>query len=130
MLISECRKQGKPYGLVFDDISGGFTMTQRQGPQAFKVEPLLVYRVYADERPDEVVRGVDIVGTPLTSFSKIIMTADDDAVFNGTCGAESGMVPVSVISPSILVSEIEVEKKEKEQEKPPILPPPTPERSR
>ena len=130
MLISECRKQGKPYGLVFDDISGGFTMTRRQGPQAFKVKPLLVYRVYADGRPDEVVRGVDIVGTPLTSFSKIMMTADDDAVFNGTCGAESGMVPVSAISPSILVSEIEVEKKEKEQEKPPILPPPTPERSR
>jgi len=124
MLIETCRKQGKPYGLVFDDISGGFTLTHREGPQAFKVEPLLVYRVYADGRPDEVIRGVDIVGTPLTSFSKIIMAADDDDVFNGTCGAESGWVPVSAVSPSILVSEIEVEKKEKEQEKPPILPPP------
>jgi TldD protein len=71
-----------------------------------------------------VIRGVDIVGTPLTSFAKIIMAADDDAVFNGTCGAESGWVPVSAISPSVLVSEIEVEKKQKEQEKPPILPPP------
>ena len=124
MLIDECKKQGKPYGLIFDDISGGFTMTERAGPQAFKVNPLLVYRVYADGRPDEVVRGVDIVGTPLTSFSKIIATADDDAVFNGTCGAESGWVPVSGISPSILVSEIEVEKGYKAQEKPPILPPP------
>ncbi len=124
MLIEECRKQGKPYGLVFDDISGGFTMTGRRGPQAFKVNPLLVYRVYADGRADEIVRGVDIVGTPLTSFSKILITGDDDAVFNGTCGAESGMVPVSAISPSILVSEIEVEKRQKEQEKPPILPPP------
>ncbi|HEY3295723.1 MAG TPA: metallopeptidase TldD-related protein [bacterium] len=124
LLIETCKKQGKPYGLIFDDISGGFTMTRRQGPQAFKVEPLLVYRVYADGRPDEVIRGVDIVGTPLTSFSKIIMAGNDDAVFNGTCGAESGWVPVSAISPSVLVSEIEVEKKQKEQEKPPILPPP------
>jgi len=124
MLIEECKKQGKPYGLIFDDIAGGFTMTGRRSPQAFKVLPLLVYRVYADGRPDEVVRGVDIVGTPLTCFSKIIMTADDDGVFNGTCGAESGMVPVSGVSPSILVSEIEVEKRQKEQEKPPILPPP------
>jgi TldD protein len=124
LLIETCKQQGKPYGLVFDDISGGFTMTHRQGPQAFKVEPLLVYRVYADGRPDEVIRGVDIVGTPLTSFSKIIMAGDDDAVFNGTCGAESGWVPVSAVSPSVLVSEIEVEKKQKEQEKPPILPPP------
>jgi TldD protein len=124
MLIAECKRQGKPYGLVFEDIAGGFTMTGRGGPQAFKVLPLLVWRVYPDGRPDEVVRGVDIVGTPLTSFSKIIMAGDDDDVFNGTCGAESGWVPVSAVSPSILVSEIEVEKQQKGQEKPPILPPP------
>ncbi len=124
LLIEEIKKQEKPYGLIFSDISGGFTMMQRRGPQAFKVKPLLVYRVYPDDRPDEVVRGVDIVGTPLTSFSKIIMTGDDDLSFNGMCGAESGMIPVSAISPSILVSEIEVEKRQKGQEKPPILPPP------
>ncbi|MEW5805916.1 MAG: metallopeptidase TldD-related protein [Acidobacteriota bacterium] len=124
LLIDECKKQGKPYGLIFKDIAGGFTHTGRYGPQSFKVLPLLVYRVYTDGRSDEVVRGVDIVGTPLTSFSKIIMTGDDYNVFNGTCGAESGSVPVSAISPSILVSEIEVEKKFKEQERPPILPPP------
>jgi predicted Zn-dependent protease len=124
MLIDECKHQGKPYGLVFYDISGGFTMTERYSPQAFKVVPLFVVRVHADGRPDEVVRGVDIVGTPLTSFSKIIATGDDPAVFNGTCGAESGPVAVSAISPSILVSEIEVEKKEKGQTRPPLLPPP------
>ena len=124
MLIDECNAQGKPYGLIFNDISGGFTSTGRGGPQAFKVLPLFVTRVYADGRPDEVVRGVDIVGTPLTSFSKIIMAADDSDVFNGTCGAESGWCPVAGISPSILVSEIEVEKRQKGQDKPPILPPP------
>jgi len=124
MLIEQCLLQGKPYGLIFADISGGFTMTGRYGPQAFKVKPLLVYRVYTDGRPDEPVRGVDIVGTPLTAFSKIILTGDDPGVFNGTCGAESGMVPVSASSPSVLVSEIEVEKQQKGQEKPPILPVP------
>ena len=103
-------------------------MTGRGGTQAFKVMPLLVYRVFPDGRGDEVVRGVDIVGTPLTSFSKIIATGDDPAVFNGTCGAESGSVPVSAISPSILVSEIEVEKVRKEQERPPLLPPPNQDR--
>jgi len=120
-LIEVCKNQGKPYGLIFEDISGGYTMMGRWTPQAFKVIPLLVYRVYADGRPDEVVRGVDIVGTPLTCFAKIINAADDDDIFNGRCGAESGWVPVSGVSPSILVSEIEVEKKAKEQDKPPIL---------
>jgi predicted Zn-dependent protease len=121
MLIEECKKQDKEFGLLFSDISGGFTMTQRWMPQAFKVQPILVYRIYADGRPDELVRGVDIVGTPLTCFSMIQATGDDPDVFNGMCGAESGMVPVSAVSPSILVEQIEVEKKQKAQDKPPIL---------
>ena len=121
MLIEECKKQGKEYGLIFGDISGGFTMTNRYMPQAFKVVPILVHKVYADGRPDELVRGVDIVGTPLTCFSQIMATAADPDIFNGVCGAESGAVPVSAISPSILVGQIEVEKKQKAQDRPPIL---------
>ncbi|MDP7559886.1 MAG: metallopeptidase TldD-related protein, partial [Planctomycetota bacterium] len=124
MLVAECKKQGKPYGFLFEDISGGFTMTGRGGPQAFKVLPIIVRRIWADGRPDELVRGVDIVGTPLSCFSKIICTGDDTDVFNGTCGAESGWVPVTATSPSILVEEIEIEKRERSQERLPILPSP------
>lgn len=123
-LIAECQRQDKPYGLLFEDISGGFTMTGRQGPQSFKVLPIVVYRVYADGRPDELIRGADVVGTPLTSFAKITHTGDDAGVFNGTCGAESGWVPVSAVSPSILVSTIEIEKRQRSQDRPPILPAP------
>ncbi len=124
ILLEECRRQEKPYGLLFEDITGGFTTTRRAGPQAFKVLPVVVYRVYADGRPDELVRGVDIVGTPLACFAKIIATGDDPDVFNGTCGAESGWVPVAAISPSILVSQIEIEKRRRDQDKPPLLAPP------
>jgi len=124
MLVGECKKQEKPYGLLFEDITGGFTGTRRMGAQTFKVLPVVVYRVYADGRPDELVRGVDIVGTPLMAFSKIIHAADDPDVFNGTCGAESGGIPVSGVSPSVLVSQIEVEKRRREQDKPPLLTPP------
>ena len=124
MLIGEIKRQNKPYGLYFRDITGGFTTTQRTGLQAFKVIPVIVYRVYADGRPDELVRGADIVGTPLASFAKILATADKPEVFNGYCGAESGSVPVSAVSPAILVSEIEIEKKAKSQDRPPLLPEP------
>ena len=125
MLIDEVKRQGKPYGLYFEQVTGGYTTTQRRGLQAFTVQPLLVYRVYPDGRPDELVRGVDIVGTPLASFSKIVATSNRTEVFNGYCGAESGSVPVSAVSPALLVSEIEIQKKDRGQEKPPVLPRPT-----
>ncbi|MHC4598072.1 MAG: TldD/PmbA family protein [Planctomycetota bacterium] len=124
MLIEEVKKQGKPYGLMFHEIAGGFTMTGRYFPQTFKVMPLLVTRVYVDGRPDELVRGVDIVGTPIMSLEQMIATGDDEAAFHGFCGAESGSVPVSSICPSVLVASIEVEKTSKEQDRPPLLPPP------
>lgn len=126
MLIEEVKRQGKPYGLFFDQVTGGYTTTGRGGLQAFKVIPLVVYRVFPDGRPDQLVRGADIVGTPLASFAKILATSDKLEVFNGYCGAESGSVPVSAVSPSILVSEIEIEKRQKSQERPPLLPPPGP----
>ena len=123
-LIAEIKKQNKPYGLYFEEVSSGYTTTGRQGLQAFTVVPLVVYRVYADGRPDELIRGVDIVGTPLASFQKILATSNVSQVFNGFCGAESGSIPVSAVSPAILVSEIETQKKQNAQEKPPILPRP------
>src|SRR5213592_693210 len=123
-LIEEVKKQGKPYGLYFDDIQGGFTITTRQLPQAFQVLPVMVYKVYADGRPDELVRGVDIVGTPLAALTKIVATGDTPEVFNGYCGAESGSVPVSAAAPAILTTELEVQKKQADTDAPPILPPP------
>jgi TldD protein len=84
----------------------------------------MVWRVYADGRPDELVRGVDIVGTPLLSLNNIILTGDKLQVFNGVCGAESGQVPVSAAAPAMLFSEIEVQKKNKGTDRPPLMPPP------
>ncbi len=124
MLIEEIRRQNKPYGYYFRDVTGGLTQTGRRGIQAFKVVPLVVYRVYPDGRPDELVRGADVVGTPLASFSKILATSDQVEVFNGYCGAESGNVPVAAVAPAILVSEIEIQKKEAAKDRPPLLPSP------
>jgi predicted Zn-dependent protease len=128
MLKQEARRQGKPFGLLFDNIEGGFTTTGRGGPNAFNVLPNVVYRIYTDERPPELVRGVDLIGTPLAAFGKIVATGDRVEVFNGLCGAESGNVPVSASSPSLLVSEVEVQKKAQSQEALPILPAPAPAR--
>jgi TldD protein len=121
-LIEEAKKDGKPYGLYFEDISSGFAVTTRNSPQAFQVIPLVVYRVYVDGRPDELVRGVSIVGTPLAAMKRILATSDKPEVFNGECGAESGTVPVSAVAPAMLLSEIETQRQPQGIERPPILP--------
>ena len=121
-LIEEAKKQGKPYGLYFEDISSGFAVTQRTSPQAFQVIPLVVWRVYVDGRPDELVRGVSIVGTPLAAMKSILATGDKSEVFNGECGAESGTIPVSAVAPAMLLSEIETQRQPQGTARPPILP--------
>jgi predicted Zn-dependent protease len=123
MLIEQFKKEDKPFGLFFKDIQGGFTITGRFIPNSFNVVPVMVYRIYPDGR-EELVRGVDLIGTPLTAFSKIAAADNQIEVFNGICGAESGMVPVSAVSPGIFLSQIEVQKKKKSQERPPVLPAP------
>lgn len=124
-LVAEIKQQNKPYGLRFSDIDGGYTITDRSGPQAFRVTPLMVYRVYPQEgRPDELVRGVEIVGTPLSSFDTIVATDDRPGIFNGVCGAESGWVPVSAVSPSLLLESIEIERAAHDRDRPPLLPAP------
>lgn len=125
MLIDEAKKQGKPYGLYFEDISSGFALTTRGQPQAFSVVPLVVWRVYADGRPDELVRGVSIVGTPQAALKSILATGNTSEVFNGDCGAESGSIPVSAVSPAILMSQLETQREQQGTARPPILPPPT-----
>ncbi|HEX2329248.1 MAG TPA: metallopeptidase TldD-related protein [Candidatus Angelobacter sp.] len=123
-LIEETKRQKKPFGLYFEDIAGGFTLTTRNLPQAFQVMPLMVWKVYPDGRPDELVRGVNIIGTPLNVLNRIVLTGEKIDVFNGECGAESGSVPVSAAAPAMLFSEVEVQKVVQGHERPPVLPPP------
>jgi predicted Zn-dependent protease len=123
-LRKEAKSQGKEYAYYFKDVSGGFTNTSRYSPNSFNVTPLVVYRIYVDGRPDELVRGVDMVGTPLAMFSQIEACGDKYAVFNGTCGAESGNVPVACVAPALFVKQIETQKRPKSQTQPPLLPKP------
>jgi predicted Zn-dependent protease len=124
LLMAEARRQGKPYGLVIRDITGGNTNTMSFGYQAFKGTPRLVYRVDARTGKEALVRGVELVGTPLTSVNKVIATGDAVRAFNGYCGAESGYVPVSTVAPAALVGEIELQRVARANERAPLLPPP------
>jgi TldD protein len=121
MLSKECRRQNKRYGYLFKEVVGGFTVTDRYNPNAFNIFPTLVYRIYADGRPDELVRGVDLIGTPLAMFAEIQAAANDRDAFIGFCGAESGSVPVSAVAPSLFVRRIETQKKPRQQQEAMLL---------
>ncbi len=121
MLVDEIKKQGKEYGYYFVEVTSGFTMTGKNGVNSFNVTPLVVYKVFPDGRPDQLVRGVDLIGTPLSMFSNITHAGDDPTVFTGMCGAESGSIPVTAISPTILVNKVETQLKSKTENTQPIL---------
>lgn len=121
LLVEEIKRAGLDYGYLFGQVSGGFTQTGRYSPNAFNVTPLVVYRIYADERPDELVRGVNLVGTPLAMFSQIEACGDEYAIFNGMCGAESGTIPVACVSPALFVKMVETQKKVNRSIQPPLL---------
>jgi TldD protein len=120
MLVAEVKRQGRPYGMLFTDISGGFTNTSAFAPQAFKVNPVMAYRLYPDGKR-ELVRGIDISGTPLVALQSIRAASREVETFNGVCGAESGWVPVSASAPSLLLEKIEVEKSFIPADRPPVL---------
>lgn len=124
MLIEECKKQNKPYGLLIRRIRSGDTSTGRGRYQAFRGTPEEVFWVNAETGEETLVRGVELVGTPLITINKIIATGDDAMAVNAFCGAESGTVPVSTIAPSCLVKEVELQRKREDKQRPPILPPP------
>lgn len=124
MLIAEARRQEKPYGLIIRDITGGSTNTLSFGYQAFKGIPTMIFTVDAETGEETLVRGVEMVGTPLSSINRIVAAGEEIGVFNGYCGAESGFVPVSAISPALLTTEIELQRASQTRERPPVLPAP------
>ena len=125
MLRDEARRQGKEYGYYFKSVTSGFTLTGEGGSlNSFNVTPLEVLRVFVDGRPDQLVRGVDMIGTPLSMFSNIAAGGDTPSTFVGSCGAESGWVPVTGTAPMIYVSKIETQRREKARDLPTVLPAP------
>lgn len=109
-LKEEVQKQGKEFGYFISQISGGVTSTNTASINSFQITPLMVYRVYADDRPDQLVRGLNFIGTPLGTLTQILAAGSDTGVFNGMCGAESGAVPVSAVAPSLLVEKFELQR--------------------
>ena len=108
--IEEIKRQSAPFGIRVIEASSGETATDAYNFQAFLGEINLAAKVYPDGR-EEWIRGANFVGTPLNAVRSIVAAGDRHEVDNAYCGAESGYVPVSTVSPALVVSELELQSK-------------------
>ncbi len=122
-LLAEVKRRGVPYGYIVDELAGGFTLTGRMTPNSFNIRAVTAWRVHPDGT-EELVRGIDLVGTPLAALRNLVAAGDHVGVFNGYCGAESGSVPNAAVSPPLLIRALEVQRKETDVDRPPLLPKP------
>ena len=110
-LIVEIKRRDLPFGLILYEVEGGETGTETYNFQAFLGEITVASKIYPNGR-EQYIRGVDFVGTPLSSLNTILEVGDEQEVDNGYCGAESGTVPVSTISPGLLLANLELQSKD------------------
>jgi predicted Zn-dependent protease len=110
VLLEEIRRKKAPFGIRIIEASSGETATDAYNFQAFLGEINLAAKVYPDGR-EELIRGVNFVGTPLNGIHNIVAAGDRLEVDNAFCGAESGYVPVSTVSPAMVLSELELQSK-------------------
>lgn len=111
--LFQIKSQNKEFGIYIQEVLGGETGTGSYDFQAFKGEIMSAAMVFADGTISPI-RGVDFVGTPLSALDSVIGMGDDPAMFNSYCGAESGVIPVSTICPSMLMSNLELQSKERD----------------
>lgn len=110
-LIEQIVARKLPYGIILVHVEGGETGTEAYNFQAFLGEITYAVKIFPDGRT-EPIKGVDFVGTPLSSLSQIVAVGENLEVDNGFCGAESGTIPVSTISPAVLLSNLELQAKD------------------
>jgi hypothetical protein len=119
-LRQECRDRQKPYGLW---IRGLRAAVQQQGGGG-QGSIRFVARVDLVETATGKttrVRDLDLVGTPLVMAESLVAAGDD-----AEASDVSLVAPASVIAPSLLLAEAELQRSETKPEKSPILPPPQP----
>ena len=98
--------QGKPYGYRVETMAGN--------------APRLLYRIYAKDGHEELVRGAVFSELDLRALrSDLSAVGNDPLVSNRTGG-----IPSTVIAPSLLFDELQVKRADQSKDKLPDYPPP------
>ena len=107
-VIDMVKEQGKPYGYRVETLGQpGNT-------------PRLLYRVYASDGHEELVRGAVFNELDTRALRTAVIGAGNDPLVSNRPGG----VPTTVISPSLLFDELEVKRADTSKDKLPEYPPP------
>jgi len=107
-VISMVKEQGKPYGYRVETLGQpGNT-------------PRLLYRVYANDGHEELVRGAVFSELDTRALRTAVIAAGNDPLVSNRPGG----VPTTVISPSLLFDELEVKRADTSKDKLPEYPAP------
>ncbi len=118
----------------FSEFLGGIAGGVASGERI----PLVVYRVYVSDGREEMVRGGHIEGLQLRAIRNILGIGDDETVFPymqntaggfagtalGAFGSAQGGIPSTVVTPSLLLDEIEFRGFHGEPRRLPMVPAP------
>lgn len=136
-LVRLAADRGKPYGIIVRQMDFPSTASlvelrriaaNTERPVSL---PILTYRLYPDGR-EELVRGVRFRGLGARSLRDIIGAGDDDQPFDflgsiapfAVVGGATFAYPASVVAPSLLIDDLELERLEQDLLQLPVAPPP------
>lgn len=141
-LMELVKQRGKPYGVIIEKLdfpsSAGMGELRRMisGAQAGGgarpiALPLVAYRIYPDGR-QEMVRGMRFRGLNARALRDILMAGDDSHKLDyqansyplSVMGARGFVASVSVLAPSLLFDELDLDRPQEERPRLPIVPPP------
>lgn len=101
-----------------DNLAYGYYLAETDGVR--NIAPRLLYRVYVKDGHEELVRGAVFNDLDTRSLRNDLAAVGNDPVVSN----REGTVPRTIISPSILIDEIEVKRTDRKNAKLPEYPPP------
>jgi TldD protein len=141
-LIEMIKQQNKPYGLLVRKLDYPTSASLRELRSLFAgmgqsggtrpvSPPVLVYKVYPDGR-EELVRGLRFRGLTARVLRDIVAASEETYTFDfvnnaapfAMIGAGGFLAPTTVVAPSLLFDDVELERAQDELSKPPLVPPP------
>ena len=115
MLVAELKKQGLEYGFYIRSANCGYAVRESARENAkIDMTPVEVYRVFADGREDQLMRGAHMKGNPVELLSHIEVAGREAHVYTGRCGSPKGFIEMSAVSPALYLSKIEMKNDRKQ----------------